>query len=71
MSLHRMKCRSQQCAFEGQMEATAEQSFVKKAFLEKQKADNKSKGVTPAPQLMRVRCPKCGMRWRIRSDQLR
>jgi hypothetical protein len=52
------------------MEAKAEQTFVKKAFLDKQKADNKAKGVAPAPQQMRVRCPKCGMRWRMRSDQL-
>ena len=70
MSMHRMKCRSQQCAFEGMMEAKAEQSFVKKAFLEKQKTDNKAKGIPTAPSLMRVRCPKCGMRWRMRSDQL-
>ncbi len=27
MSMHRMKCRSQQCAFEGMMEAKAEQTF--------------------------------------------
>ena len=70
MSMHRMKCRSPQCPFEGMMEAKAEQTFVKKAFLDKQKADNKAKGVAPAPQQMRVRCPKCGMRWRVRSDQL-
>jgi hypothetical protein len=66
-----MKCRNGQCSFDGAMEAKSDRPFVKKAFLDKQKADLKSKGVAPAPEIMQLRCPKCGTRWRMRADQLR
>ena len=71
MSMHRVKCRNGQCNFEGLMEAKTDRPYVKKAFLDKKKADLKAKGVTAAPELMQVRCPKCGARWRMRSNQLR
>jgi len=71
MSMHRMKCRNAQCAFEGMMEAKSDRQFVKKSFLDKAKADAKAKGIAPTPEVMQVRCPKCGMRWRAKSDQLR
>lgn len=71
MSMHRMKCRNSQCHFEGMMEAKSEQPFVRKAFLDKQKEDRKSKGIAAPASAMQVRCPKCGTRWRMRGDQLR
>lgn len=71
MSLHRMKCRNGQCNFEGMMEAKSDRPYVKKAFLDKQKADRKSRGLNAAPEVVQVRCPKCGMRWRMRADLLR
>jgi ribosomal protein S27E len=71
MSQHRMKCRNHQCAYEGMMEAKSDRPFVKKAFLEKAKANAKAKGIAPTPEIMQVRCPKCGMRWRMKGDQLR
>lgn len=71
MSMHRLKCHNSQCAFEGMMEARSDQPYVKKAFLDKQKADRKSKGFAPAVDVMQLRCPKCGTRWRMRADQLR
>lgn len=71
MSKHRMKCRNSLCAFEGMMEAKSEQSFMKKAFLDKKNANDKRKGVAPVVATMNVRCPKCGARWRMRGDQLR
>lgn len=60
-----------QCAFEGVMEAKSDRPFVKKAFLDRKKADMKSKGIAPAAEVMQLRCPKCGTRWRMRADQLR
>ena len=71
MSMHRMKCRNSLCAFEGMMDATSDQAFVKKAFLDKKKAVMKAKGMAPAVEVMQIRCPKCGTRWRMRADQLR
>ena len=71
MSMHRMKCRNSQCAFEGMMEAKADQPFVKKSFVEKRNAALKAKGIALAAEVMQVRCPKCGTRWRLRADQLR
>lgn len=71
MSMHRMKCRNNQCAFEGMMEAKSDRPFVKKTFLDKSKADAKAKGIAPAPEVMQIRCPRCGMRWRAKADQLR
>jgi len=71
MSQYRMKCRNAQCAFEGMMEAKSDRPFVKKAFLEKAQAKQKAQGIAAAPEIMQVRCPKCGMRWRTKSDQLR
>lgn len=71
MSMHRMKCRNSQCAFDGMMDAKSDQPFVKKAFLEKRKAAQASKGIAPSSEVMQVRCPKCGTRWRMRADQLR
>ena len=71
MSLHRVKCRNSLCSFEGMMEAKSDQQFVKKAFIDKAKAKLKSKGLAPAVEVMQVRCPKCGTRWRMRADQLR
>jgi len=71
MSMHRMKCRNSQCAFEGMMEAKSDQPFVKKATLDRRKTAQQSKGVAPTPEVMQVRCPKCGTRWRMRADQLR
>jgi predicted RNA-binding Zn-ribbon protein involved in translation (DUF1610 family) len=70
MSMHRQKCRNSQCGFEGMIEAKSERPFVKKAFLDKKKADLKSKGMAPTAELMQLRCPKCGARWRMRGDQL-
>jgi hypothetical protein len=71
MSQHRMKCRNHQCGYEGMMEATSDRPFVKKSFLERAQANAKAKGMAPPPVVMQVRCPKCGMRWRMKSDQLR
>ncbi|MGE5195188.1 MAG: hypothetical protein ACM3U2_22065 [Deltaproteobacteria bacterium] len=71
MSMHRMKCRNAQCSFEGMMEATSDRPYVKKSFLDKAKATAKARGIASAPEIMQVRCPKCGMRWRTKSDQLR
>jgi hypothetical protein len=71
MSMHRMKCRNSQCSFEGMMEAKSDQPFVKRATLDRRKAALQSKGVAPTPEVMQVRCPKCGTRWRMRADQLR
>ena len=71
MSMHRMKCRNSQCSYEGMMEAKSDQPFLKKAFLDKRKAAMQSKGMAPAAEVMQVRCPKCGTRWRMRTDQLR
>jgi len=53
------------------MEATSDRPFVKKSFLERAQANAKAKGMAPPPVVMQVRCPKCGMRWRMKSDQLR
>jgi len=71
MSMHRMKCRNSQCSFDGSMDAKSDRPFVKKAFLDKKKADLKAKGLAPAVEVFQIRCPKCGMRWRMRADQLR
>jgi hypothetical protein len=71
MSMHRMKCRNSQCAFEGMMEAKSDRPFVKKAFVEKRNAALKARGIALAAEVMQVRCPKCGTRWRSRADQLR
>ncbi len=71
MSMHRMKCRNAQCSFEGMMEAKSDRPFVKKSFLDKAKADAKAKGIAATPEVMQIRCPKCGMRWRDKSDRLR
>jgi hypothetical protein len=71
MSMHRTKCRNSLCKFEGMMEATAENAMIKKAFLEKKQAKMKANGMAPEVASMRIRCPKCGMRWRVRADQLR
>jgi hypothetical protein len=53
------------------MDAKSDQPFVKKAFLDKRKAALQSKGISPAAEVMQVRCPKCGTRWRMRADLLR
>jgi hypothetical protein len=53
------------------MEAKSDRPFVKKAFLDKAKANAAAKGIAPTPEIMQVRCPKCGMRWRMKGDQLR
>jgi ribosomal protein S27E len=71
MSMHRMKCRNAKCIFDGMMEAKSDRPFVKKAFLDKKKADMKAKGITPPSEVMQIRCPKCGTRWRMRAEQLR
>lgn len=71
MSMHRLKCRNFQCAFEGQMEAKSDQSFVKKVHLDKRTAQLKARGGAPPIEMMHIRCPKCGTRWRMRTDQLR
>ena len=70
MSHHRLKCRNSVCAFNGMMEAKSDQQFVKKAFLDKAMAKLKAKGAAATAAMMQVRCPKCGMRWKMRSDQL-
>ena len=70
MSNHRMKCRNSVCGFTGMMEAKSDQQFVKKAFLDRAMAKLKAKGAAPATAVMQVRCPKCGMRWKMRADQL-
>lgn len=68
MAKHRLKCTNAQCRFEGMMDATAERSFVKKHFLDMKK---KATATMPAaPEQLRVRCPKCGARWRVRATQL-
>jgi hypothetical protein len=71
MASHRLKCRNSQCAFEGMMEAKSDQPFVKKAYIDKKKADMVKKGLAPTVPVMQIRCPKCGTRWRMRGDQLR
>ena len=71
MSMHRIKCRNAQCAYEGMMEAKSDRPYVKKSFLDKAKANAKAKGIAATPDVMQIRCPKCGMRWRAKSDQLR
>jgi hypothetical protein len=71
MSMHRLKCRNGQCGFEGVMEAKSDRPFAKKSFVDKHKADLKSRGIAAAPDVMQLRCPKCGSRWRMRVDQLR
>jgi len=35
------------------------------------KAALQSKGIAATAEVMQVRCPKCGTRWRMRADQLR
>jgi hypothetical protein len=70
MSNHRLKCRNAGCAFNGMMEAKSDQPFVKKAFLDKALAKLKASGAAVTAAMMQVRCPKCGMRWRMRADQL-
>ncbi|MGQ0634299.1 MAG: hypothetical protein ACT4QC_06800 [Planctomycetaceae bacterium] len=70
MSKHRLKCMNSQCAYVGMMDATSDAPFVKQHFLDKQSAKRKRDGATAAPERMQVRCPKCGARWRLRSDQL-
>jgi hypothetical protein len=52
------------------MEATPENAMMKKSSLDRKMAKEKSKGMPAEPQAMRIRCPKCGMRWRVKSDQL-
>jgi hypothetical protein len=52
------------------MEAAVERSFVKQRFLDNAAAKTKSKGAVAPPSQMQIRCPKCGARWRMRSDQL-
>jgi hypothetical protein len=71
MSMHRMKCRNARCAYEGMMEAKSDQPFVKKYQLDMRKAALKAKGIAPAIEVMQIRCPKCGARFRLRADQLR
>lgn len=70
MSLHRMKCRNLNCSFNGGMEAKSTQPIMKKIFQEKKTASDKAKGIAPVMEMMQVRCPKCGTRWRVRADQL-
>jgi hypothetical protein len=70
MSQHRLKCRNSVCAFTGMMEAKSDQPFVKKAFLDKALAKLKASGIPATGAPMQVRCPKCGMRWKMRADQL-
>jgi predicted Zn finger-like uncharacterized protein len=53
------------------MEAKSDQPFVKRATLDRRNAALKSKGIAPTAEVMQVRCPKCGTRWRMRADQLR
>lgn len=69
MAKHRLKCRNAQCKFEGMMEATSDRPFVKKAILMQSSSKKPSTGPPPVTQ-MQIRCPKCGGRWRMRSDQL-
>ena len=71
MSQHRLKCRNQQCAYEGMMEAKSDRPNVKKIFAEKAQEKLKSRGIAAVPEVMQIRCPKCGMRWRSKADQLR
>jgi hypothetical protein len=52
------------------MEAKSDQPFVKKAFLDKALAKLKAGGAAATAAMMQVRCPKCGMRWKMRADQL-
>ena len=52
------------------MEAKSDQPFVKKAFADRALAKLKANGVAAAAPMMQVRCPKCGMRWKMRADQL-
>jgi hypothetical protein len=69
--MHRTKCRNSLCNFEGMMEAKSDNVMMKKAFLDKKHAKEKSSGMAPAVESVHVRCPKCGTRWRMRADQLR
>jgi hypothetical protein len=52
------------------MEAAVERSFVKQRFLDKSDAKAKAMGAAAPAVQVQVRCPKCGARWRMRSDQL-
>lgn len=53
------------------MEAKSDRPFVKQAFRDKAAVNAKAKGIAPTAEVMQLRCPKCGMRWRVKSDQLR
>jgi hypothetical protein len=52
------------------MDAIVETSYVKQHFLDKQAAKRKHDSGSATPERVQVRCPKCGARWRMRSDQL-
>ncbi len=71
MSMHRLKCRNTQCGFEGMMEAKSDQPFVKKVHVDNRNAAMKARRVAPPAEVLQIRCPKCGTRWRQRADQLR
>lgn len=70
MSNHRLKCRNSVCAYNGMMEAKSDQPFARKAFADKALAKLKAAGASASAAMMQVRCPKCGMRWKMRADQL-
>lgn len=70
MAKHRLRCRNALCSFEGMMDSVVERSFVKQRFLDKAAAKTKAMGAAAPAVQVQVRCPKCGARWRMRSDQL-
>jgi len=53
------------------MDAKSDNPYVKKIHLEKRKTDMIARRIIPPAEVMQIRCPKCGTRWRMRADQLR
>jgi hypothetical protein len=51
------------------MEAKSDQPFVKKADADQALSKFKAQGGSATSPVMLVRCPKRGMRWRMRVDQ--
>jgi hypothetical protein len=52
------------------MEASSDKPYVKQVHLDKRRADLIAKRITPPPEVVQIRCPKCGTRWRMRAVQL-
>jgi DNA-directed RNA polymerase subunit M/transcription elongation factor TFIIS len=70
MSQHRLKCRNPQCKYEGMMEGKSDRGIVKAHVLAREAAKRKETGAAPPVEQVQIRCPKCGARWKMRSNQL-